>query len=734
MKKVYDRSFRILAALFLFVTVAAIGFQTYLYFKNYQIYNFQDVKDSILNDSKIVTKKIKKIGAKKFDLFKVSERFNTFQELDEKIEYFSKKLNYKNDFEGSKNLKKLSNEISKINLSNKNIWKNYTESFLAYNKYIKKNKWRTLTRISNRINIRSPRQFSFEKDINYLLGINLKDLSLAQDVTKKSSLGITQKKLILDKTDNLIILTNLLIEENTKASKVRNAYLLTLRNLEAWSNFWSKKGQQYLGAPSYVGKVSAQFFGLSIIILILALGLCLFIMRKIFIGFNEKSQREIIFSLDKIIVKDDLSFITSKEEEFKNAVQTLNNYVKRRMSLGRIFQETIPFPCILLDENLNFKWFNQNFVEQLNFTAESFASESMNWDKIKENFLLEGHDPVIEAIEGNVAGIFQVKSSQEKSFQMYINPVNYNNKKYVMIMLYPLLTVEETINIQVNSTIEPIKKAVEALAEGSFNSEITQSLKAEFALANRMDLWTNFESLSHDLKMQKKSFDKEMQNFEKVTIEALNNSEYTTEVLNSCKNEVDQLQNSFGALKSIIVNFSSGLQETIHLSQNIFSKIHLYTSNYSDSIKKDIDLDKTIKKLINWGIPSISGFKTEIKSYRDQLKLIGRAGTTEAQKYLDKQEKLLRDTDLFFTKFEMFLEDLNKLSKEESNSDYEQIEALKGIVEGANEEIKERVESQEKSEEKLVELMRGFYLNVVKIQKAYTALGQEQNNEIEIQH
>ncbi len=731
MKKIYDRSFKILAALFLFVTVSAIGFQTYLYFKNYQIHNFQDVKSEIISDAEKIGKRIKKIGAQKFDLFKVSERFTSFKELDEKISYISKTLNFKNDFSNKANLKSLSSELSEVNLNNENIWNNYVESFLSYNNFVKKNNWSTLTRISNRINIRSPRKYTFEKDINYLLGINLKDLSLAQDVTKKSSLSNQEKKEILDRTDNLIILTNLLIEENAKASKVRNFYLLTLKNLEDWSVFWSKKGQQYLSAPNYAGKVSGQFFLVSVFALVVMFSFCIFVMRKVFIGFNEKSQREIIYALDKIIVKDDLSFISPKEEEFKNAIQTLNNYVKRRISLGQIFQETIPFPSILLDENLNFKWFNQSFIEQLNFSEESLVSDNMNWDKIKESFLLEDHDPVLEAIEGNVAGIFQVKSVSDKSFQMYINPIRYNDQKFVMLLLYPLLTVEETINLQVNATIEPVTKAVEALVARDLNGEKAQGLKAEFSLTNRMDLWSHFEKLSKDLEEQKDTFEKEIQNFERVTIEALNNNEHTTEVLKSCKNEINQLQNGFGALKSIIVQFSNGLQKTIDSSTVLFDKIYNYTDSHSQSVKKDIDLDKTVKKLINWGIPSIESFKLEIKAYRDQLKHIGRAGNTEAQAYLSKQEKLLRDTDLFFTKFEMVLEDLNKLANQENANDYENIELLKEKVSTASIEIQERITYQSELEENLVELMRGFYSNVVNIQKAYKQLdGKEALNEL----
>lgn len=207
MNNKFNKTFKITFSLTMIFLATFSGFIGYLYYQEYKFNEFEASKQVIEKQKKEFASEVKKLSESNFNFYEVNEKLIQIKNLNSKIVESEKNLGL-NDLliEREKNIEELDEALA----SNKKFireseWSEYVRDIQNFNSFATTNNWKTLTRVSSRLKVRTPSSFSFEKDISYLLGINLNDVDLMKSVTTKSGLKTGDKSKILEKLEELKI-------------------------------------------------------------------------------------------------------------------------------------------------------------------------------------------------------------------------------------------------------------------------------------------------------------------------------------------------------------------------------------------------------------------------------------------------------------------------------------------------------------------------------------------------
>src|SRR5690606_15681851 len=113
-------------------------------------------------------------------------------------------------------------------------------------------------------------------------------------------------------------------------------------------------------------------------------------------------------------------------------------------------------------------------------------------------------DPVMLALKEGIAGIYQIqiktkKEAESLPYEMYVSPVDYADQKRIMIFLYPLRSVEESLQQQSRAIVGPVLKTLDAIEAREFDGEIQERLSAQFNIAGIDSTFMNFSRFNDNL-------------------------------------------------------------------------------------------------------------------------------------------------------------------------------------------------------------------------------------------
>ncbi|EQC47534.1 hypothetical protein [Bacteriovorax sp. Seq25_V] len=450
--------------------------------------------------------------------------FDGFAENVKKLEEVQSTDNYE---EITKSFNALKNSMSKMltYTSNNNLIDVLRSKVISFENFVVHNNWRTLTRVSKKINAKissgatsSPGFFSYRK-MKSLHDSLEADIKYMESVTMSSVLAQEDKNLILLKLDTLKTELNMMDESLNSLNVFHASYI----NAEAAYKNWlveikPRLTERKLDVIKNSQTILYGMFGLTAVVI------CLFAGGYLVYFKYGRKQKEEVEKIIMSVIKDNLIPLNTELDkswsvDFKDNLEKYREYVHKRMSFGSIFQDAMPFSSILLDSNLNMVWANTLFYEHWNLDEKVKTNSNISWDFLQRFTNLGENDPVIEAIRDNIAGIYQIQVKTEKSeeaapFEMYVSPVEYAGQKRIMVIFYPLRSLEETLGNQMKALVSPVSKTLDALVEGKFQGDFKEKVQGDFEAAGIDHIFKKFDKVNDFFNNQRNGLMEEIDTIE----------------------------------------------------------------------------------------------------------------------------------------------------------------------------------------------------------------------------
>ncbi len=491
------------------------------------------------------------------------------------------------------------------------VYKVIDEKIEAFVNFASENNWRTLTRSSQVLQsrLKGSRDYSLTslQSISNLLDREIENMS---KVTQSSVLSSENKIRILARLDNFKKEREMLTVYINELKEFTSHYQLLQKEMKRWSQELSplltaKRIKVDDQGQSFV-MIMAGLLGLTVFFLIIALKL-----TTVFENKQRKQMIEYFFTLVQEGIfqkKENVHDIFVGEEVLR--FNKLKDYIHRRMSFGRIFQEALPFPAILLDSNLKIIWANTLFYDSLSITMEK-DSEDLTWDYIQSFTNVGENDPIYDAFNNNLSGIYQIQMRSPKSedsvpYEMYVTPQEFDGQKRVMVFFYNLSTVQETISNQLTTTINPIVQAVNAIMRDSFDEENFEKIKNGFQIADQLELFQHFEKFNEFFILQKQGLMNEIEKLENVLVDK-------NQMIKDLSGSIEQI----GLNSQKLTKHFAGMKELIVKT----SETNLYFDQYSSTVIKE---SKKMQKDYSTFLEKTSKMVANFCESLEQLHLMGK--------------------------------------------------------------------------------------------------------------
>lgn len=394
-----------------------------------------------------------------------------------------------------------------------------------FENFVVQNSWRTLTRISRRINAKvKPSRtrgagYFKAKKLTRLWKSVREDIRLMEKITESSVLSREDKNLILTKSKTLKTEVNMLGRYLRDLSNFRKDFKKTDSAYQGW--FKSIEPEISLKRIQFERNSQNMLFSLvgivSLMVLFSAFGFFVYRMSE---SKNKSAVEKIVVGAIKDgVLPDETTFDQTLSPRVREEFDKYREYIHKRMSFGSIFQDAMPFSSILLDSNLNLVWANGLFYEHWDLDEYKKSDDNITWDFLQRFTNLGENDPVLSAVKDDVAGIYniQVKTkhdNESQPFEMYVSPVQYANQRRIMIFFYPLRSIEETLTNQSKSLVGPVSRTLDALTTGNFNADFKERIVRDFDIAGITEVWAKFEKYNTFVTGQKDGLLQEIERLE----------------------------------------------------------------------------------------------------------------------------------------------------------------------------------------------------------------------------
>ncbi len=517
------------------------------------------------------------------------------------MDLFNKTVKEVHDNFGVENTEQLNQEMGQLKTDLNKILSTTSISSLLhvfrtkvdnFNDFVIQNKWRTLTRISNSMKIRlnslkSNNAVVLGKLRNSYVKFS-KDINFMESVTKGSVLSNADKNLIVLKLNALRTELNLMKEY----LNYYRAYRTSFQKVKETYKSWHASALPLMAQAQFSAEDSTKN------VLYIQLGSVVFVILSLFaaIGLYSVFEKRVKRKVEKEVidlVKDGVIPLEGKmtgewSQLFKDDIQVYREYIHKRMSFGSIFQDAMPFSSILLDSNLNLVWANSLFFEHWSLDSTEQKKSEYTWDTLQRFTNLGENDPVVTAVKENIAGIYQIQVKTEGAesaapFEMYVSPVEYAGQTRIMVIFYPLRSIEETMRNQMKSVVGPVSRSLDAISKEMFEGEAKDKVLEDFKAAGLDHIFKSFENVSENFLQRKLSFLDE--------IERLNNKIY------ELSTRVNQYEVCIGNQEDLQVqtvgdfkNVKSKIIESISLRGDLEAGYENLTSNTKNILDKETNL------------------------------------------------------------------------------------------------------------------------------------------------
>ena len=517
-------------------------------------------------------------------------------------------------------LKKSAGNLISFQKSSKviSVFKNKIDSFYEF---AKDNRWRTLTRMSERVSRVSEGTLVGSKLTKMVSRVE-KDFDSMIKITENSILSDKDKSDIKERIASMRVETSMLKKFITE----RDFSLKMFGDFKEKFNHWLGGISPELSFQKIQVEQMGRYYAFAMLGLLTLTSLLFFFGFLINKWSFKKSQDEMEEEIKTLVADSVIARDPLKEElfskDFQEFVGRMSDYVNKRMSFGTIFQEALPFSAIMLDKNLKVEWTNKQFCRDWEISEEEAAKDYLSWDYLSKLTNLGHDDPVLEALKNNVAGIYQIQlkanaASETKPYEMFVSPVRYNNSKKIMLFFYPLLSMRETIKDQAVSIVNPIDKTLRLFMEDAFESADKNQLRKEYEVGGIENMLDMFEDFSKKHAQEKRSLLNQIDGLRSFleNTHTINEEVYqiNTEVFTTSKEGVECLKKFKDGVSSLSKTSKSLERICSDFSLNFFNAVGELESAQSDfgTLKNSIE-DMAVS------IPNLDGLKDSIKENRSE--------------------------------------------------------------------------------------------------------------------
>lgn len=376
--------------------------------------------------------------------------------------------------------------------------------------FINSNNWKTLGRLSSRLNaelsnsnLEKNEISSFKKTQN-LENILKTSFSRMIEVTNSSSLTQDKKDLILSRFDIFKTEMEMLGKYNGQMLEL----FVSLNELNEKFKDWNKTASLNISLKKIEFETKSKYLFYSLIGLIFLM--ILFLAADLYLTkFFKKNDQNI---LEKSILESIREGIISNRplsgysEEFTKELETARDYVHKKISFGSIVFDSLPFATLFLDSNLSVIWGNSIFYQV--FGLEKDKKEMMTWDYVQRFTNLGENDPIHLALKNDLAGIYQVQvkkgqKEEANSFEMYVQPTIYQNQKRILLFLYPLKDLQESLANQVKSIVGPVVRTIDAMIGNQFDENFKKGIQKDFEVGGIISCFNKFSRFNELINNQR---------------------------------------------------------------------------------------------------------------------------------------------------------------------------------------------------------------------------------------
>lgn len=568
------------------------------------------------------------------------------------------------------------------------IYDVFSNKLRSFEKFVITNRWPTLSRMSSRMLTRVRKLGAFNyPEIDQLSKTVESELEVMRKVTNRSVLSRDDKEMINKRLDSIAVEVKMLSDYNNDLKLFFKDYRSFKTSYRDWlGKVAPEVSYGKLSLSNKTKQFAMIFFSVCAVLLLLVF------MTPFVLRVNKKHQNKVKenFALDLVnnkLIPHNSEFIDGSEH-FTTEMKKKYQYIQKRMSFGSTFQESLPFPAILLNENLKLIWANKVFQDEWGITRSQIDNDSIDWDLVHRFTNLGDVDPVIDALQNDLSGIYQIQAklsgeSNPVPYEMYMRPVASAGQKRIMLFFYPLKSIEQTINDQAKSIIVPVQKSLRFVLNDEFYGAKEQELQDEFFVAGIDDVFDQFQGLNQKIKTADAHSQKRIEVLEedkselKETIELLKNN--IEEIALSSREAI----NTYIELKQRILDYSQFSHKANDFSVKILDSLETTLVNFRAGIQTNegnIELLKEnlkayssltkIKGVLKELTEGIENSKFEISQSCDQLMVFSRSENIEPMRLeqallklkgqvktlevnTDQYHKSLRALDVIVSKQEM---------------------------------------------------------------------------------
>ncbi len=555
------------------------------------------------------------------DISKARSRFNFFEDKVKKVNRIVRMDSYMPVEQNGKKLKESFSRLQTISNVN-DAYRVLEEKAMNFSSYVKANKWRTLTRMSSIVQMRLTKNNGEFNGLGKTMSQVNKDIASMENITMSSILASNEKSEIMNRLKSLKVEIEIL----NNFSNERAGFLQNFKRYKNSFESWVTE----LGPELSLQKIEADRYGHYFLFLLVGLMLMSGILMAAGYIFQKKYEAEIGAQIEEKVLKINENNLIRTDElssdfslEFKQKFEQMKKYIHKRMMFGSIFQDSLPFPSVLLDSNLKVTWANQYFKEMWKLNSDDIQLDKISWDFLAKSTNLGQNDPVIEAHKNGIAGIYQiqVKTPEQKKFgpyEMYVSPIEYNGDISIQVYLYSLESLQDTIESQGRSIIGPITRTMDALLAGRFDSAFKEQIKSDYDVADINDIYEKICKHNEHATLQKEGLLSEIDRLED---ESADMKKSLDDVMGLNKAAIEANLKVVKDLKIVrdkFIELAGVVDEYKELNANLRDSLHQSIQDYHISVRKNEGLFGSFSDALS-AIPSVEKFKDEIKVIKNEM-------------------------------------------------------------------------------------------------------------------
>ncbi len=311
---------------------------------------------------------------------------------------------------------------------------------------------------------------------NEKAALNSRFTSMSNEIELLSSLNSQSRDLKSHVTQASLALSQWMIDVEKKAADIQGVR-------------FQKQNQLVIMLAGMVGFMVVAWMGLAY----------LFRWQKVRMG--EQVEMEVKSVIEKGIIGDQRFMMDHYSDLTREDIIRLLDELKIKLNLGSMLHNGLPFAGCMIDTNFKLTWHNHLFLEQFYLSEEEVRSDAFNWDYLRDYLNLD-EDPIYQALVNKIAGIYPVKVKQDEyapsqPYEMYVTPINVNREDRVMVFFYPLVSVKEAINEQVDLSRMTLGRFISYWNNDSLDEDQIRLLEKDFKNNDLKDLYDSLIIL-HD--------------------------------------------------------------------------------------------------------------------------------------------------------------------------------------------------------------------------------------------